>query len=169
MGEPGEISSPLRRQWMALVFFVLVCGLAALYASLYAPSASGVWGWYPKLQKPAWAPEPAWTGQVSAAYYAVLAVSMWRVWRTGAFRNVPITMAGFGAVLFLQAIWSTLFYGMHNPLLGFADLAVIALLGSVLWLTYRQLDPLAGWLWLAYLAWLGVLLAVNGAIWWLNG
>lgn len=164
----GDAESPARRQGHALAFFVTVCGLAAFYASLYAPSRAGNWGWYPRLIKPAWAPSPALTGPVSSFFYLVLAVSIWRIWRTGAFRTVPFTLAGFAGLLFLQSIWSTLFYGLQSPFLALADLLLVALLAGVLWLTYHPIDRLAGRLWLAYLCWLAFLLPLNAALYLLN-
>jgi translocator protein len=164
----GDAKSPTQRAGHALGFFLVVCGIAAFYASLYAPSGAGNWGWYPRLAKPAWAPSPTFTGPVSALFYVVLAISIWRVWRTGAFRSVPFTLLGFACVLFLQAIWSTLFYGLHSPLLGMVDLALIAVLAATLWLTYQPLDAFAGRLWLAYLTWVVFLFPINAAIWYLN-
>jgi len=169
MEMPGDPDSPVERQGQGLLFFLGICGLAAFYASLYAPSESGSWGWYPRLVKPSWVPSASWTGMVSNVFYIVLAFGIWRVWRTGAFRNVPFTLAGFACLLFLQSIWSTLFYGFQSPLLGLADLLLIALLSGLLWLTYRSIDSVAGYLWLAYFAWILVLLPINASIWWLNG
>ena len=169
MEEAGEPEAPSQGQAHALMMFVGLCGVAAMYASLYAPSESGAWGWYPKLAKPSWVPPPSVTGPVSTAFYMVLAFSIWRIWRTGAFRTIPFTVAGFGCLLFLQSIWSTLFYGMKSPLLGMTDLALVAVLATLLWCTYRTLDSLAAQLWLVYVAWVLVLLAANTGIWWLNG
>jgi tryptophan-rich sensory protein len=167
--EPDGVSAPPdRRQRAALGIFGGVCGAAAFYASLYAPSEAGSFGWYPRLVKPAWAPAPALTGPVSTLFYAVLAFAIWRIWRTGAFRTVPVTAAGFACVLALQSVWSTLFYGLQSPLLGLLDLAVTATLAGVLWLIYQPLDRLAGRLWLAYVVWICLLLPVNGTLWWLN-
>ncbi len=164
----GDAKPPVRGQGRVLVFFLGICAVAAIYASLYAPSRSGNWGWYPRLAKPSWVPSPAITGPVSTLFYGVLAVAIWRIWRTGAFRAVPFTLAGFVCVLFLQSIWSTLFYGLQSPLLGLIDLLIIWLLAAVLWLTYKPLDAAAGWLWLAYMIWVCLLLSVNTAIWRLN-
>ncbi|MFN0103147.1 MAG: TspO/MBR family protein [Bryobacteraceae bacterium] len=165
----GDAGSPARGHGYALGIFFGVCGLAALYSSVYAPSGEGNWGWYPRLAKPAWAPSPAVTGPVSTGFYAVLAVTIWRIWRTGAFRTVPFTFAGFACLLLLQSMWSTLFYGLQSPLLGLADSIIVLVLAGVLWLTYNPLDTLAGRLWLAYLVWISLLLPANVAIWWLNG
>lgn len=158
----------VRRQGQALGFFLGICVIAAFYASSYAPSGSGNWGWYPRLAKPSWAPSTAITGPVSTLFYGVLAVAIWRIWRTGAFRTVPFTLAGFACLLFLQSIWSTLFYGLQSPLLGLADLLIICILAAILWLTYKPLDTIAARLWLAYLIWVCLLLPINAAIWWLN-
>ena len=49
------------------------------------------------------------------------------------------------------------------------DLALVAVLATLLWFTYRTLDSLAAQLWLVYVAWVLVLLAANTGIWWLNG
>ena len=168
MDSDGGIASPPRRQGQALGLFAGICGAAAFYASLYAPSETGSFGWYPRLAKPAWAPAPAFTRPVSTLFFAVLAIAIWRVWRTGAFRTVPVTAAGFACLLFLQTIWSTLFYGLQNPLLGLVDLLAAALLASVLGLIYQPLDRLASRLWLANLLWVCFLVPMNAAIWWLN-
>jgi tryptophan-rich sensory protein len=166
--DPDGGAFPPERQGQALGLFAGICGVAAFYASLYAPSESGSFGWYPRLAKPAWAPAPAFTGPVSTLFFAVLAVSIWRVWRTGAFRTVPVTAAGFACLLFLQSLWSTLFYGLQSPLLGLLDLVAAVIVAGVLWLIYQPLDWLASRLWLAYLLWICFLVPINAAIWWLN-
>lgn len=164
----GDSITPIRRQGYALGFFFVLCALAAFYSSLYAPSVSGTWGWYPRLLKPSWLPSPAFTRAGSNVFFTVLAFAIWRIWRTGAFRTIPFTLIGFSCLLFLQAIWTTVFYGLQSPALGFADLSAVAVLAAVLWLTVRPLDALAGRLWLAYLCWTLLLLSANATIWWLN-
>lgn len=157
---PGNVSG--------LGGFFAVCYTAGMYAGLYAPSMEGNWGWYPKLLKPAWTPSPAWNGLAWLVMYGCMAVAGWRVWRTGTFRIVPFAAAGFALQLFLQAMWSTCFYGMQSPLLGLLDLLGVSALSAMLWFTYKAADRVAGWLWTLYLCWLGYLTAANAAIWWLN-
>ncbi|MBI2689540.1 MAG: tryptophan-rich sensory protein [Acidobacteria bacterium] len=169
MEEGRDSVPPSQGQGQALGIILSICGIAAFYASLYAPSESGQWGWYPRLAKPSWALPPSFTGPVSTLFYLVLAISIWRIWRTGAFRTIPFTLAGFAFLLLLQSIWSTLFYGLKSPFLGMADLALIAVLATLLWFTYKTLDAWAAALWLAYLMWVVILFLVNTGIWWLNG
>ncbi len=163
----AEPSAPTRTK-AGLGMFFAVCYAAGLYASQYAPSMAGEWGWYPKLVKPSWAPSPVWTGPVWMILYGCMAVAGWRVWRLGGFRLVPIAGIGFGIQLFLQAIWSTLFYGAQSTLAGFVDLVFLLALVATLWFAFKSMDKLAGRLWLPYLLWTSYLTAVNGVIWWRN-
>lgn len=163
-----EPAAPAKTK-VGLGAFFAVCYMAGFYASLYTPSMAGEWGWYPRLSKPAWAPPPSLTGPVWMILYACMAVAGWRVWRLGGFRLVPIAGIGFGVQLFLQAIWSTLFYGAQSTLAGLVDLLCLLSLVATLWFTYKSIDQLAGRLWLPYFLWLSYLTAVNGVIWWRNG
>ena len=139
----AEPTAP-RRSKAGLWAFLAVCYSAGFYASLYTPSMAGDWGWYPRLSKPAWAPSPYWTGPIWLILYACMAVAGWRVWRLGGFRLVPIAGIGFGLQLFLQSIWSTLFYGAQSTLAGLVDLVCLLGLVTTLWFTYQSIDKLAG-------------------------
>jgi tryptophan-rich sensory protein len=168
MQPEAEPAAPVRTK-AGLAGFVAVCYLAGFYASLYAPSMAGEWGWYPRLSKPSWTPSPAVTGPVWTILYGCMAVAGWRVWRLGGFRLVPIAGIGFGLQLLLQASWSTLFYGAQSTLAGLVDLVCLLSLVATLWFTYKSIDKLAGRLWLPYFLWLTYLTAVHWVIWWRNG
>lgn len=167
--QPDVAPSAPSKTMAGLGAFFAVCFAAGIYASQYSPSLAGDWGWYPRLSKPAWTPSPQWTGLVSLVMYVFMAVAGWRVWRLGGFRLVPIAGIGFCVQLFLQSIWSTLFYGAQSTLAGFIDSACLLSVVVTLWFTYKSIDTLAGRLWLPYLLWTTYLTAVNCVIWWRNG
>lgn len=167
--QPDEEPAPPPSSKAGLGAFFAVCYTAGMYASLYAPSMEGDWGWYPRLSKPVWTPTPHLTGPVWMILYGCMAVVGWRIWRLGGFRVVPIAGIGFCMQLFLQAIWSTLFYGAQSTLAGLIDLVCLLTLVSTLWFTYKSIDTLAGRLWLPYFVWVIYLTAVNAVIWWRNG
>jgi tryptophan-rich sensory protein len=165
--QPAETERPTHT-WVALGAFATISAAGALYAAVYTPSLEGNWGWYQRILKPAWTPNPELAGYISVVLHMLFAIAGWRIWRTGAFRAVPFTGLGFGAVLFFQSIWSTLFYGLQSPLLGGVDFGLITLLSVLLWLTYRTIDDVAAWLWLPVVVFSAYSFSVNLAIWRMN-
>jgi translocator protein len=143
--------------WLAL------CFSAAAFGGLFGPGE-----WYAKLNKPAWNP-PGWVfALVWSALYTMMAVAAWLVWRRGGLPSRRVPLAFFLSQLLLNALWSPTFFGLRNPGLAFAD---IALLWSVLVITlvsFWRVRLLAGALLAPYLAWVTFAAALNLAIWRLN-
>jgi benzodiazapine receptor len=70
--------------------------------------------------------------------------------------------------LLLNALWSPLFFGLHNPALGFADISLLwlVLLGTVA--AFYRAHVTAGLLLVPYLAWVTFAAALNLTLWRLN-
>ena len=123
--------------------------------------------WYAGLVHPSFAPPnwifaPVWTG-----LYVLMAVAAWRVWRLAGLKSPEI--AAFGLQLAFNCAWSFVFFHFHLIGPAAVELAVLlALILATLILFWRR-DRLAGLLLLPYLAWTGFALALNLAIWRLNG
>jgi tryptophan-rich sensory protein len=145
--------------------FLLLCAAASALGSYFTSPA--IPGWYAELNKPAWLPPNAAFPIVWTVLYALMAVSAWLVWRTGG-PHAPAALAAFGVQLALNVAWSLLFFRLH--LIGAALAEIVALWLAILAaavLSYR-VRPLAGLLYLPYLAWVGFAAALNLAIWRLN-
>jgi tryptophan-rich sensory protein len=88
-----------------------VIGQLATYPNL-AP-------WYAGLVKPSFNP-PNWVfAPVWTTLYVLMAFAVWRILRlpeASAARRLALTL--FFAHLALNAAWSWMFFGAHNPLLG---------------------------------------------------
>ncbi len=148
---------------LALIGWLVVCFAAASLGGLFLPGA-----WYAQLQKPRWNP-PNWIfGPVWTLLYALMAVAAWLVWRRGGFAVQRTALRWFLLQLFLNALWSPLFFGLHKPSLGFADILLLwlALLATVA--AFWKARPLAGWLLLPYLVWVSFAAVLNLALWTLN-
>jgi len=143
----------------ALVLVFVVEFIAGLFTGVSVKS------WYLTLNRPAWTP-PAWIfGPVWTLLYIMMAVSLYLVWRKGG--NFAAYFF-WGLQLFLNFIWSFLFFTMQSPLLGLID---IILLWSALLITLILFSRISVWaaiLLLPYLAWVSYALALNAAIWVLN-
>lgn len=152
---------------LALLGFVALCfavaGLGGYWTSLSQPE------WYDQLAKPSWTP-PSWLfGPVWTALYLAMAVAAWRVWRRGGWAEQRRPLTIFLVHLFLNLIWSGLFFGLRSPALGMLE---IVFLWAAILITLRafwRVDRLAGALFVPYLLWVTFAAALNFAVWRMNG
>jgi translocator protein len=146
-----------------LLGFIAVCFLAALTGAVFRPG-----DWYERLAKPSWRPPDRLFAPVWTVLYFTIAVSGWLVWREAGFASAALPLTIYGLQLFLNAVWTPLFFGLHRVDLGFLDIVL-------LWLSIVATIPLfypihasAALLLLPYLAWVTFAAALNFAVWRLN-
>lgn len=148
-------------QWLG---FVALCNGVGFVSALVGGDPS----YYEQLTRPAWAPPPSVFGPVWTILYTMMGTAAWLVWtraRGGARRRA---MTAFGVQLALNAAWTPVFFGLHQPgpavivivAVLIAVLAMLALFGRVRAVAAALVAPLA--LWVAFAT------ALNAAIWWLN-
>jgi len=143
--------------------WLLLCYSAAALGGLFMPGE-----WYAQLRKPAWNP-PGWLfGPVWTALYTMMAVAAWLVWRLGGFPAQRKALGFFLLQLLLNAAWSPLFFGLHNPALAFAEIVLLwlAIFGAML--AFWKAHWIAGALLLPYLAWVTFAAVLNFTLWQLN-
>ena len=125
--------------------------------------------WYAGLNKPFFTP-PDWLfGPVWTILYFLMGVSVFLVWKRGLeSHGVRLAMALYLVQLFLNALWTPLFFGLQMPFLGFVEIIVLwtAILFTLL--AFAGVSAVAAWLLVPYLAWTSFAAILNGAIWWLN-
>ncbi|MGC4042700.1 MAG: TspO/MBR family protein [Armatimonas sp.] len=148
---------------MALVGWLLLCFSAALGGVLFSTR-----DWYATLVKPAWSP-PAWVfGPVWTTLYALMAVAAWLVWQRGGWRAQGTALGLFVAQWVLNALWTPLFFGLHNAGLAFAEITGLWVTLAATLLTFWRVRKLAGILLLPYLLWVSFAAMLNFSIWQLN-
>ncbi|MBD3388957.1 MAG: tryptophan-rich sensory protein [Candidatus Altiarchaeales archaeon] len=147
--------------------FIAFCQLAGLIGSFF--TAPNIPTWYASLEKPFFNP-PNWVfAPVWTALYAMMGVSLFLVWRRrGESEHASKAMAVFMAQLFLNTLWSIVFFGSKSILGG---LAVIVLLGAFIVWTIRlfnKVSKAAGKLLVPYLLWVVFATILNLSIFFLN-
>ena len=161
---PAPLSPPgPTAQTISFVVWLLVCFSAPALGAFAMPGE-----WYATLKKPSWNP-PGWVfGPVWTLLYTLMAVAAWLVWRQGGLRAQRRPLSLFLAQLLFNALWTPLFFGLHQPGLAFADIVLLwlALLGTVI--TFWKVRALAGALLLPYLAWVTFAAVLNFTLWQLN-
>ena len=157
-----------------LVIAVGVSELAGIVGSVFTVSA--IPNWYAGLTKPALNP-PSWVfGPVWTALYALIGISLWLVWKqhtnilenVGMLRIWRLAISLFFIQLFLNAIWSIIFFGLHNP--GWALVDIVALLFAIVWtmVVFSEISKPAAYLLVPYLFWVSFASYLNYSIWMLN-
>ncbi len=98
----------------------------------------------------------------------MMAVAAWRIWRAAGFSRGRAALTLFLVQLFLNALWSPLFFGMKRTDLGLLD--IVLLLIAIVWtiLLFRKIDRVAAWLLAPYLAWVSFATFLNFTLWRLN-
>ncbi|MFT3807944.1 TspO/MBR family protein [Arenimonas sp.] len=157
--------SPSRSLLGLLGWIVLVVGLGGAMGIFFGPDA-----WYARLLKPTWNP-PNWLfAPVWTTLYALIGISAWLVWRqqdaASALRRRAMTL--FWIQLALNLAWTPIFFGLHQPLLAFAEICLlwIAILATAV--AFGRVRALAGYLFAPYLLWVSFALILNGTIWLMN-
>jgi translocator protein len=146
-----------------LLGFLAACFLASLPGALFRPG-----DWYEQLAKPAWRPPNRVFAPVWAVLYVTIAVSGWLVWREAGFAGAAFPLAVYALQLLLNAAWTPLFFGLRQPLLGFADIVLLGLSILATLVLFYPIHAGAALLLLPYLLWVGFAAALNFAVWRLN-
>ncbi len=146
--------------WLLLAFAAAGVGAAA---SVHAKT------FYAALSQPGWAPPSSWFGPVWTVLYALIGVAAWQVWRTaGSVAAARGALGLFCLQLLLNALWSWLFFGWHLGAAAFADIAVLWVTIVCTLIAFWRVKPLAGALFIPYLAWVSFAAALNFAVWQMN-
>ena len=155
-----------KHSWLVLVTFLVICFAAAGVGG--AVTAQKIGTWYATLTKPSWNP-PSWIfTPVWSALYFCMAIAAWLVWRQDGFVGVQVPLALFGVQLFLNVLWSCIFFGLQSPGLAFAE--VLMLWGAIAATTivFWRRSRIAGILFVPYWAWVTFASVLNFAFWRLN-
>lgn len=151
------------------ILAIVVTCLAIGYFSGMVTKSS-IETWYPTLIKPSFNP-PNWVfAPVWSMLYVMMGVAAGLVWdRIEAEKEVVKKALVFFAIqLALNALWSYLFFGLHNPMLAGLEIIVLWLMIYETYIQFAKINKIAGYLLLPYLAWVSFAAVLNGSIWWLN-
>lgn len=151
------------RQVLVLLGFLLI---TFAVAGISGASTSGsVRGWYMTVAKPTWNP-PSWVfGPVWTALYATMAVAAWLVWRKTGWSGPLVWWA---VQLALNAAWSPLFFGLHRIDLALVDIVALWVTIAGTTVAFWRVSPVAGGLFVPYLAWVSFATVLNFTLWRLN-
>ncbi len=165
MSSPSSpaVTENLKPAWPGLGIWLFICFCAPALGFSAGPGP-----WFDQLHKPTWNP-PGWLfGPVWTFLYLTMGVAAWLVWRRGGFGTQRGPLQLFLVQLALNALWTPLFFGLHQPGFAFVDIVFlwIALVATIF--TFLRAHRPAGLLLLPYLVWVSFASFLNFTIWQLN-
>ncbi|MEM9011903.1 MAG: TspO/MBR family protein [Pseudomonadota bacterium] len=147
-------------EWLTLAGFAMAVIAAGSTGAMFPPG-----DWYTRIEKPTWTP-PDWLFPLAwTVLYAAIVYAAWRVSDALPAQIAAAGLAFWAAQIALNALWSPVFFGLHQP-----GAALIVLVG--LWIAvaacvvlFLAIDTVAGLLMVPYLIWVSFAGALNYWIW----
>lgn len=150
-----------------LIAAIAICLLAGVIGSVF--TTPNIPTWYAALNKPAFTP-PSWVfGPIWTVLFILMGISLFLVLREGWVRSdVRTGTVLFGVQLFLNVLWSFLFFGLRMPLYGLAGIIVLWLAILITIVRFWRISRPAAILLVPYLIWVSIATALNYSIYVLN-
>ena len=155
-------------KYVKIAILVATC-LALGYLSGMVTQSS-IKTWYPTIIKPSFNP-PNWLfAPVWSTLFVFMGIAGGLVWSKIDQKKGEVKKAllFFAIQLFLNSLWSILFFGLKNPMLALVEIVLLWLLIYETFVQFNKIDKIAGYLFIPYLIWVGFAAFLNLSIWWLN-
>ena len=131
-------------------------------------TTSSITNWYAFINKPLFSP-PNWIfGPVWTLLYILMGVSAFLIWQKRDNLKTKPALIFYGIQLILNALWSIIFFGMHNPGLALLEIIILWLFILITLIKFYKINKTAGLLFIPYLLWVSFASILNYAIWILN-
>jgi translocator protein len=153
------------KDFFKLVVAIVLCQLAGIIGSVF--TISSISSWYAELSKPFFSP-PNWVFfPVWISLYLLMGISLYLVWKKGWKENKK-ALSFFGIQLFLNALWSPIFFGLKNPLLAFIEIIFLWLAILLTIIHFYKVSKPAAYLLIPYILWVSFAALLNFFIFLLN-
>ena len=148
---------------LKLIGAVLICQLAGAIGSLFTYRAIPLW--HASLVKPVFNP-PNWIfGPVWLTLYTIMGISAFIVWSQGwERREVKTALYVFAGQLFLNSLWSVIFFGLRSPLFAFVEILVLWVFIALTIYYFYKISKLSGLLLVPYILWVSFAALLNLSI-----
>lgn len=151
-----------------IIVSIVACVLVGFLSSF--ATRSSVNSWFLTIEKPFFNP-PSWVfAPVWTLLYLMMGLALGLVWCQYSENEKAVKKAliVFGIQLFLNALWSILFFGLCNTFLAFLEIIILWLFIFETIRVFKPINSLASKLLYPYLVWVSFAAVLNGSIWWLN-
>ncbi len=153
--------------------------LIRLIASILIPQAAGGIGslftmasiptWYAALNKPSFNP-PNWIfAPVWTLLFLMMGIALAFIWKEGlSRREVKIALTFFMIQLFMNVLWSFLFFYLKMYFAAFIEIIILWFGILITLVSFYRISRIAGYLLVPYLLWVSFAIVLNFFLWQLN-
>ena len=146
-----------------LLFYVLITlGIGSIPA-LFVDTA----GNYKDLIKPSFSPPGVLFPIVWTILFILMGISIYRIVRTNDFGVDSLKILYF-LQLFVNALWTPIFFGLNAYLFAFIWLLILLILVIIMTIKFYYLDKVSAYLLIPYILWLVFAGILNISIYFLN-
>jgi len=151
------------KKWVRFVIAILICQMAGIVGSL--ATFSEIKDWYVKLNLPSFTP-PNWLfGPVWLTLYTLMGISLFWIWEKGLNKKALYI---FSFQLFLNALWSFLFFGFHFLFYSLIEIIILWITIAITIFMFFKISKKAGLILLPYIIWVSIATLLNYYVWILN-
>jgi translocator protein len=159
-------SNELSSTWKFIIA-VLICEAVGIVSGLLTQNDTITW--FSTLTKPSWNPPAYLFAPVWTTLFLLMGISLGLIWTSDPPQPQKLRAElTFAVQLFLNFMWSILFFRCHAPAFAFTDilLMIVAILITIS--RFAKISKVAAWLLIPYLAWVCFATVLNYSIWMLN-
>lgn len=141
---------------IGFIFWLAVTFAAAMVGSRYMPGE-----WYQQIAKPSWTPPDGVFAPVWTLLYSMMAISAWLVWKSKGFFKAIIALLAYLIQLILNALWSYIFFGLHDIHGAFLDIVALWIFILITIFLFWKHNKLASVLLIPYFLWVSFASVLN--------
>ena len=154
-------------KYIKLVIFIAIPLIVGFIGSFF--TTSNIPTWYTSLIKPSFNPPNYLFGPVWTILYILMGVAAFLIWQKGIKKKkVKVAIYIFVAQLFLNMLWSILFFGLQNPLLALIEIFILWALILLTIVKFSEISKKATYLLIPYILWVSFASILNLFIYLLN-
>ena len=153
-------------------FSKLVCSVSGCLLTGFLGSfvtMDSVATWYADLSRPFFTP-PDWTfGVVWPILYVMMGISAFLIWNRGLDkRQVKIALGLFALQLFLNGLWTPIFFGLHMIAIALVEIILLWVAILLTIIAFWRISKPSTFFLFPYILWVSFAIVLNAAFWYLN-
>jgi len=132
---------------------ILHCQVVGIMTILLSQTENNYW--YDTIVMPSWHLPSLFFGTIWVVLYFLFGLSLWFIWSTRISKfqkNSTITL--YVTQLFLNFLWSILFFRFHSQVFAFLSITILMVLGFVSIVQVYKISRAATWLLIPYFIWI---------------